>query len=130
MNAFLFRVLAFDAATCFGMGLLLAFSAGALAGPLGLPALLLQLAGASLFPVAAFIAWVCARGAPSGQTWVVIAGNVLWVIGSLALFAWLRPTPLGTAFVLAQAAAVGALAVLEAAGLRRQYTVSTGTPNM
>lgn len=130
MNAFLPRVLFFDAATCLAMGLLLVFGAGALAGPLGLPALLLQLAGASLFPVGAFMAWVAARGAPRPGTFVVIAGNALWVIASLALFAWVRPTPLGSAFVLAQAAAVGVLAALEAAGLRRQYTVSTGTPNM
>lgn len=130
MKGFLHRVLAFDAATCLGMGLILAFGAGALAGPLGLPALLLQLAGASLFPAGAFMAWIAARGAPRPGTLVVIAGNALWVIGSLALFVWLRPTPLGTAFVLAQAAAVGVLAALEAAGLRRQYTVSTGTPNM
>jgi hypothetical protein len=53
--------------------------------------------------------------------WTVIALNAVWVIESVWLLAgdWVQPNALGTAFVLAMAAAVAGLACLEYAGLRR-----------
>jgi hypothetical protein len=51
----------------------------------------------------------------------VIVGNLLWTVGSVLLVAlgWFSPTWLGTAFVLAQAAAVLLLTELQFTGLRR-----------
>jgi hypothetical protein len=52
---------------------------------------------------------------------LVIGGNVLWVIGSVALMVggWIAPNRLGYAFIGAQAVAVAVLAALELAALRR-----------
>lgn len=111
LSPFLRRVLAADAASCLGMGVLCAAGAGALAGPLGLPRALLLEAGLVLLLCAAAIGWLASRrDAPRGLVLSVIAGNVAWVLGSLLL--------LVSPFV-AQAAAVAALAELEWIGLRR-----------
>jgi hypothetical protein len=116
---FLRSILYADAATCFAMALFLVLLAQPLAGLLGLPALLLELAGAALFPIGAFIAWAAssARGIA-----IVIGGNLAWVGASLALLVSGRvePTPLGYGFVLVQAAAVALLAVMEYAAYRKR----------
>lgn len=120
--AFLRRVLLVDAATCVLTGALLVFGAGALSPLFGLPEMLLREAGIALFPIAAFIAFTATRSAISpGMVWLVIAGNALWVIGSIGLLlsGWVAPTVLGQAFVLVQAVAVAVLAELEYFGLRR-----------
>lgn len=120
-DTFLRRVLWLDAATCIACGLLLAAGGGMLEGLFGLPALLLRFAGASLFPVAAFIAWLAARGRLSpALVWVVIVGNVIWAADSILLLLtpWVAPTLLGTGFVVAQAVAVLGLARAEQLGLR------------
>lgn len=120
-DTFLRRVLWLDAATCIGCGTLLAAGGGLLDGLLGLPAPLLRLAGASLFPVAAFIAWLALRVRLSPVlVWVVIVGNVIWAADSILLLftPWVAPTLLGTAFVLAQALMVLGLARAEQLGLR------------
>jgi hypothetical protein len=51
----------------------------------------------------------------------IIALNLLWVVGSMGLLmgGWVAPTALGTAFVIAQAVAVGVFAELQFIGLRR-----------
>lgn len=119
---FLRRVLLADAFTCVATGALLAAGAGMLAALFGLPAVLLQEAGLVLFPIAAFIAYVATRKPVSPRmVWAVIAGNVLWVAGSIALLlsGWVSPTALGQAFVVAQAVIVALLAELEFFGLRR-----------
>jgi len=56
---------------------------------------------------------------PAG--WIVVAGNALWVAGSvwLALGERIAPNRFGVAFLLAQAAVVALLAALEGAALRR-----------
>jgi hypothetical protein len=110
-------VLWLDAATCVVTGLLLSVLAGRLSELLGLPQPLLFYAGLSLFPIAAFMAWTAQRPA-APAVWLVIGGNALWVLGSLAILA-LAPTATGYAFVLAQAVAVAVLAELEYAGLRQ-----------
>jgi hypothetical protein len=114
------RTLFLDAATCVATGLLLSLFAVPLAPLLGLPHALLQYAGLSLFPIAAVIAWIGATRTPSkAGVWVVIAGNALWVAASVLLLFVLSPSPLGYAFVIAQAAAVALLAELEVLGLRK-----------
>jgi hypothetical protein len=116
---FLRRVLIVDAVTCLGTGALLSLFAAPLAPMLGLLASLLSYAGLSLFPIAAFMLWIATRREiPRLGAQIVVAGNILWVIGSIAILS-LAPTPLGYAFVLFQAAAVALLAKLELTGLRK-----------
>lgn len=114
--AFLRRTLFVDAATCLAMALFLLVLAQPLAPLLGLPALLLEVAGLALLPIAAFIAWVATR---TSLTSFVIAGNLAWVAGSMVLLVWAAPTPLGYAFVIVQGAVVTLLAALEWTGLHR-----------
>lgn len=112
------RALWADAATCLGTGLLLAVAAAPLAPLLGLPAALLQYSGLALLPIAAFIAFSALRLSPV-PVWLVIAGNVLWVAGSVAVLFVFAPTALGMAFVVAQGAVVALLAEVEYAGMKR-----------
>jgi hypothetical protein len=109
-------ILWLDAATCVATGLLLSLLSSDLSEMLGLPRPLLFYAGLSLFPIAAFMAWTAQRPA-APAVWLVIGGNALWVLGSLAVLA-LSPTAIGTAFVIVQAVAVAVLAELEYMGLR------------
>jgi hypothetical protein len=116
------RVLWLDAATCIAMALFLMLLAQPLAPLLGLPAALLEGAGAVLVPVAAFIAWVATRAAfLRPGTWLVVAGNAAWVAASAGLLAVseLAVTPMGFAFVTLQASAVTLLAILEYLGVSR-----------
>jgi hypothetical protein len=118
---FLRNVLLVDAATCVVSGLLTTIAANPVANLTGLPAELLGSAGLSLFPIAAFIAFVATRqpACPIG-VWLVILGNIGWVVGCLGLLlgAFASPTAFGMAFVSAQAIAVAVLAELEFTGLR------------
>lgn len=114
LNSFVRRTLAVDAVTCTAAGALMAFAAGPLAPLTGLPQPLLLWAGVALFPVAAVMAFLSRRQtAPAALVWLVILGNAGWVGGSLAVLFLTEPTALGVAFVLAQAAAVAVLTVLE-----------------
>lgn len=110
------KILWLDAATCIATGLLLSILSARLSVWLGLPEALLFYAGLALFPIAAFMAWTATRLAEPA-IWLVIGGNALWVLGSLAVLA-LSPTSLGYAFVIGQALVVAALAEFEYAGLR------------
>ena len=118
---FLKRVLLLDAASCLGMGALLALGAGALAPVFGLDSALLFGAGAVLIPVGLFILWVGARrNLIPAAVYLIVAGNLLWVLESLLVVRGAESiTGLGTAFVLAQAAAVAGLSTLEWIGVRR-----------
>jgi len=121
LSRFLRRVLVADAVTCVATGLLLTLDAGALSGPLGLPAALLFGAGAVLFPIAAFIvAMLTRRAVAAAMIWLLIVGNVIWAVDSVVLLAtpFVAPTPLGIAFVIAQAVAVAVIAAAERIGLR------------
>jgi hypothetical protein len=114
---FLRRVLFTDAATCLAMGLALLLLAQPAAPLLGLPPTLLEIAGAALLPIAAFIGW----SAISGRLLrLVVAGNVAWVLASAALLlgGWVSPTALGYGFVIVQAVVVAVLAAVEYAGVR------------
>jgi len=117
-SSMLKRILFLDAASCLGMGVLLAATATPLAAPLGIDAAILRGAGLLLLPVALFILWVGTRKVLHAPlVWAVVAGNLLWIVES-ALLAANAPaiTILGQAFVAAQAAMVAGLSALEAAG--------------
>jgi hypothetical protein len=121
-TTFLRKVLLVDAITSAAMGLMLVFGAEFLANMLGLPQPLLLYSGMSLFPFAAFVAWVATRSTLwRAGVWAVIACNVLWAIDSVLLLVpgWVAPAMFGTAFVIAQAVFVVVLAELEYVGLRR-----------
>lgn len=114
----------FDALSVAGLGLLLALAAGALQPWLGLDAGFLRIVGGVvLLPFAAFLAWVASRAqTPHVAVRWIVALNALYVLASFAilLFGWVRPTPLGTAFVVLQALIGGAVAAVEWVALRRE----------
>lgn len=105
-----------DAATCAAMGLLLTIGADSVARITLLPSALLFYAGAGLFPVALFMAFIAARSVIHPiPAKLIIGGNILWVAASVLLLAgsWVAPNAAGVGFVLVQAAAVAVLAWLE-----------------
>src|SRR3546814_19277042 len=111
---FLRRVLALDALSCAGMGVLLAAAAAPLAPLFGLPEGLVRGAGLLLLPLAAFIGGLDSRpSTPPLLVWVVIVGNLGWGLESFVLVGKYVPslTALGTAFVPSQA-----LTLLDLAG--------------
>lgn len=114
-----------DAFASGAMGLLLVAVAAPLAGVLGLPESLLRIAGASLLPFAAIVAWIGTRAEPPrAAVWAVVAYNALWAVESFALllFGWYAPSALGIAFVVAQAVVVAAFAEMQVFGLRAART--------
>lgn len=126
-NTFLRYALLADAVASGATGLLMIAGAGLLEGLLGLPAALMREAGLVLVPYVAFVAWVGTREIITrGAVKAVIALNVLWVAASVLLLVsgWVAPTALGTAFVIAQAAAVALFAELQFIGLRRSHAVT------
>lgn len=119
---FLRRVLLLDAATCLTTGLGLTVGGALTARLTTLPPDLLQGAGLSLFPIALFMAAVAMRRpVPAAGVWLVVLGNVAWVLGSLYLLAGaVTFNAFGAAFILLQAVAVAVLAALETAGVLRR----------
>ena len=96
------------------------FVAGPLSDLLGLPAGVLRGVGVFLVVFAAAVWLVGDRPAgPAVRT--VIAGNLLWTAGSLAVVATDlgTPTTIGAVWLVLQALVVAAFAVLQVAGLRR-----------
>lgn len=121
-NLFLRRALYLDAGASILTGLLLLFGAGFLAELLGLPVMLLRIAGLSLFPFVAFVAWTARQGRPAARAvWSVIGMNTVWVVASVGLLFSSRvdPTLLGNCFVIVQAAAVVLFTELQFIGLRK-----------
>jgi hypothetical protein len=111
-----------DAVTSAACGLLMLLGAGPLSGLLGLPEMLLRLAGAVLLPYAALIAYLGLREQLQRPiVWAVVIGNVIWTADSLLLLmsGWVEPTRAGYAFVIAQALVVLMYAELQYMGLRR-----------
>ena len=118
-------VLLVDAATCVAMGAVLTVGTGLVATLTALPSALLLYAGLALFPIAAFMVAVAMQATTwDAGVWLVIIGNVLWVVGSLWLMVsgWIAPNALGYVFITAQALAVALLAALEHVALRRAST--------
>jgi hypothetical protein len=122
LNPFLRQILVIDAAVSGAAGLLMAAGASVLSPLLGLPSGLLFWAGLALLPFVALLLTVARRGEASRLVLVdIIAINALWVAASLGLLisGAVAPTPLGYAFVIAQALAVALLAELQFIGFRR-----------
>jgi len=111
-------LLAADAAFCLAAGLVLALAAGTLAQLMTLPAELLRGAGLVLLPWGLFVAW-CATRPTRALTLVVVTINLLWAADSVALLllGWVAPSAIGAGFILAQAAAGAAIALLQARAL-------------
>ncbi|MBJ6124235.1 hypothetical protein [Microvirga splendida] len=116
------QALVADAATSAAFGLLMLIGAGPLSGVLGLPEMLLRVAGLILLPYAGFIGWLGVRETiHKSVAWAVVLGNALWVADSLLLLVsgWVAPTSAGYAFVIAQALVVLMYAEFQYVGLRR-----------
>jgi hypothetical protein len=121
-SLFLRRIFQIEAVTCAASFALLAGGAPYLDAILGLDAGFLRIVGFVLLPCAALFAWLGSRLQPPVWLCVVaIAGNILWVVDSVAVIVMEQGaiTPVGVAFVAAQAGAVAGLAMLEVYGLRR-----------
>ena len=114
------NVLLLDAATCVGAGALMAFGSSFVAGLTAIPAPLLFWAGLILFPIAALMAYAGLQARPPRSiVWLIVLGNIGWMIASLGVFAFIAPNALGYVFILAQAAIVAALALLEHSAMQR-----------
>lgn len=116
-----------DALAGGAMGLLMALAAQPLGELLGLPFVLLLVAGIVLLPLALVLYWMSNQPALSRTgVWAVIALNALWVVESAALLVtgYVQPTALGYAFVIGQALAVLLFAELEFFGLRRSAVLA------
>ncbi|MDF3823320.1 hypothetical protein P3G55_25780 [Leptospira sp. 96542] len=109
-----------DAASGIALGLPLVTCAHPLASWLGMPASLLSASGLALFPFAALMP-LAARSAhpPAALVWLILLGNVAWVLGSAYLWFTLPLTGWGQLFLLGQALAVVLLTELEYTGWRR-----------
>jgi hypothetical protein len=119
-NTALQNVLLLDAATCVAAGALMTFASSFVADLTAIPAPLLFWAGLILFPVAALMAYAGLQASPPRSlVWLIILGNVGWVAASLAVFAVIAPNALGYVFIVAQAAVVAVLALLEHSALQR-----------
>jgi hypothetical protein len=130
ISTFLRRALFADAATCIATALLLTLGSGMLGDFLNIPTQVLFYAGLSLFPFAAFLAYLGRReNAASLLVWTVIALNALWAFDSILILlaAWVEPNAFGYAFIVAQAIGVAVLAELEYLGLRRSEAQNTST---
>jgi hypothetical protein len=104
------------------MALLLTLGAGELAPLLDLPEALLRETGLFLIAYTALVGWLATRQSmPKLLVMIVIIGNAVWTLASLALLFSGAVTPnwLGEAFVVAQAVVPGALGQLQYIGLRR-----------
>jgi hypothetical protein len=104
------------------MAALLTFGAGEWAPLLNLPEPLLRETGLFLIAYTALVGWLATRQSmPKALVIIVIAGNAVWTIASIALLFSSAVTPnlLGQAFIVAQAIVPGALAELQYIGLRR-----------
>jgi hypothetical protein len=115
-------VLAVDAAACALSGAGLALDAGLIAGPLGMPAAVLQPLGEGLVAYALLLAWLASRASlPRAVVWTLVALNIAWGVESVMLpvLGWARPTGVGLTLLLVQAAGALLVADLQFLALRR-----------
>ena len=120
-TSFLRRVWWADAAVSAVVGAAMAGAAGLLGELVGLPVRLLAVAGLSLLPYAAFLAWLATRSAvPRAAAWAPVLLNIVWAIDCIALGV-MRPEtgPLLVGFITVQVVTVLTFAELEFGGLRR-----------
>lgn len=121
-SLFLRRALLADAIFSGVSAVLLSLGAGALAPLFNLPEALLRETGLFLIAYAALVGWLGTRPSiPRPLVWIVVAGNAVWALASIALLfsGWVTPNLLGEAAVAMQAIAVGVFAELQYVGLRR-----------
>lgn len=98
--------------------------ASALRDELGAPVALLAPVGVILVAWAAVLWVISTRPQVSkAAAWVVILFNLAWTVDSAVLLAagWFPLTAVGTAFVLAQAAAVAIIAAAQFYALKKAY---------
>ncbi|WP_137153613.1 hypothetical protein [Rhizobium sp. FKL33] len=115
------NLLILDACTCAGMGAALGLFHTPVGAWTGIPAPLLFWAGVALLPVAAFMAITARlRPIPALAAHMVVAGNAVWILASLALpvTGVISPNALGWAFLIVQAAAVAFLTIAEHAATK------------
>ena len=120
-TSFLRRVWWADAAVSAVVGAAMAGAAGLLGELVGLPVRLLAVAGLSLLPYAAFLAWLATRSAvPRAAAWAPVLLNVVWAIDCAALGVIQAVAgPLLVGFIAVQVVTVLTFAELEFSGLRR-----------
>lgn len=119
------RLLLIDATSCALMGAALVAAADPLASLTAIPSTLLFRAGLILLPIAAFMALLARqRPVPGWGVSLIVIGNLLWVFASLALplSGSVSPNLLGWLFLLAQAAFVTLLTLLEHRAVPRMAT--------
>ena len=120
-NPLLRRALLVDAIASGSMGLAFSLASRPLSDLLGFPAPAVFGGGLFLVAFAGFLIWLARRPqVPRPLVAAIVAGNLLWVVGSLALLpaGLVELTGLGVAVVLGQAAAVAVFAAVEYGGLR------------
>ena len=121
-SLFLRRTIQADAIFSGISAVLLTFGAGEFASLLDLPEALLRESGLFLIAYTALVGWLGTRETmPKALVAIVIAGNAVWTLASIALLFSDAVTPnlLGEAAVAMQAIVVGVLAELQYIGLRR-----------
>ena len=119
------RALLADAIFSGTAAVVLTLGAGALAPLLSLPDALLRETGLFLILYAALVGWLGMRPMmPKALVWLVVVGNAVWTVASIALLfsVLVAPNLLGEVFVVAQAIATGVFAELQYVGLRRSGT--------
>jgi hypothetical protein len=127
-SLFLRRALLADAVFSGASAALIAPAAGAISPLLALPETLLRETGLFLIAYTVLVAWLSARqSVPKALVMVVIAGNALWTLASIALLlsGTVSPNLFGEAIIVAQAIATGVLAELQYIGLRRSQSMAT-----
>jgi hypothetical protein len=115
-------ILLADAAASGATAALLVAGAGVLERWFGLPVGLMREAGLLLIPYVVLVVVVASRpSVATAAVTAIIAINAAWTVASVLLLAtgFVSPTLLGVAFVLAQALAVGAFAVIQYVCLRQ-----------
>jgi hypothetical protein len=123
---FLRRALLADAVFSGASAVMMTVAASAFASLLSLPEALLRETGLFLIAYTALVGWLSARpSAPRPLIVLVIAGNAMWTVASIALLVsgWVNPNLLGEILVVAQAIATGVFAELQYIGLRRSGSV-------
>ena len=120
-STFIRRVLLADALLSGAAGVLMIAGASVIAPIINLPSDLLLTAGFALMPWMLALLWL-ARSAEVSRPGVhgVIAVNIAWVLGSIAVLFIFAPSAFGYAFVIAQAVAVGVLTELQIIALKRE----------
>lgn len=122
MNSqFIRRTLLADAIISGAAGAVMVFGASLLAPLTDLPQPLLQIAGITLFPWFLALLWLArAQNVPRDGVRFVVAINLIWVAGSIAVLLLTNPNAFGYAFVIAQAVAVGVFAELQIIAVKRE----------